>query len=323
MIFVPFLDRMSGQYETIRHNAAETTLRGFDRKSYPPPELFGVRLPVNLLVFNQCKTQRDVYLYVIGKKMPESWERYSGRVIHTLYQEIFKKILEIVRQSSIDSLDLDRTLTNEKENIMKKAIAKHRDVLREIRVIYQSTELEALQNKLKSDIDKILSYEKALSVALIDFEISNLFNQQSGDPLLQKTLALSMGENFKAPMLGFTNPVSPDFRYKNDVVGDIKTGLWKEYYFHTITAYALAIEAHTKSAVNCGIVLHVDIRNDRLVPIHEKASFEVIDDFKRKRFLVLRDEKLRVAREKVDPGLPSISDDCEGCGFRGTCWGNP
>jgi CRISPR/Cas system-associated exonuclease Cas4 (RecB family) len=322
MIFVPFLDKISSQYETIRHDSVEITLRGFESKSYPPPELFGVHLPVNLLVFNQCKTQRDVYLYVTGQKIPESWERYSGRVIHTLYQEIFKKILEIVRTNSIDSLDLDCTLTSEKGNIIRKTIAKHQAVRRKLEHIYPRTELETLENKLKSDMDKIFSYEKTLSVALIEFEISNLFDQQSGDPLLQKTLALSIGENFKAPMLGFTSPVSPDFRYKNDVVGDIKSGLWKDYYYHTITAYALAIEAHTKSAVNCGIVLHVDIKDNRVVPIHEHASFEVIDDIKRKRFLFLRDEKLRIAKEKLDPGLPTSSNDCEGCGFCRTCWGS-
>jgi CRISPR/Cas system-associated exonuclease Cas4 (RecB family) len=324
MIFVRFLDRMTNQYESIRHHAERITLRGYERVSYPAPELLGFRLPVNLLAFNLCKTQRDVYLHVTGQSMPETWERYCGRVMHTLYQEIWKKILEVVSAKTIRSLDLDSSLTGSKEEIIESAFGKHQDVFERVEEKYNTTELRRdlvrLQAKLGSSMDKIFSYEKTLTSALVNFELSSLFNQSPGNPLFQKTLALSIGESYNAQMLGFTNPVTPDFRYRNDVVGDIKTGPWQDYYYHTITAYALAVEAHTKSAVDCGIVLHVDIRPSRKVPIHEHASFEVIDDYKRKRFLTIRDEKLRIAKEKVDPGRPDSPNDCEGCGFYDFCW---
>lgn len=326
MIFVRFLDRMTNQYESIRHHTERITLRGYDRISYPAPELLGFRLPVNLLAFNLCKTQRDVYLHVTGHRMPETWERYRGRVIHTFYQEIWKKILETVRTSTISSLDLDSNLTSLKEETMNSAFRKHREVFQRVEEKYDTAELRRelgrLQTELRSIMEKIFSYEKTLTSALINFELSSLLNQSPGNPLFQKTLALSIGESFNALMLGFTNPVTPDFRYRNDVVGDIKTGPWQDYYYHTITAYALAVEAHTKSAVNCGIVLHADVRSDRTVPIHENTSFEVIDDFKRKRFLTIRDEKLRIAKEKVDPGRPDSPSECEGCGFYDFCWGN-
>jgi len=310
---------MTNQYKSTKDHIPSIKLRGYERVGYPAPELFGVRLPVNLLTFNLCKTQRDVFLHVTGHSMPETWERYYGRVIHTLYQEILSNILKIVGANSIGSLDLGSSLTNLRNTILASSLRKHRDVLKKVKALFESSELETLQAKLKSDMEKIFCYEKGLSSALVNFELSSLYNQSSGNPLFQKTFALSAGESYNAHVLGFTNPVTPDFRYKNDVVGDIKTGPWRDYYYHTLTAYALSIEAHTRSPVDCGIILHVQIL-DRTVPIHELARFEVIDDFKRKRFLMIRDEKLRVAKEKVDPGRPVSSKECEGCGFYNHCW---
>lgn len=321
MIFVPFLDRTTNQLETLRKTANEIAYRGYEKKTYPPPEIFGTRLPVNLIAYNFCKTQRDVYLYVTDRELPESWERYRGRVIHSLYQEILKNIVDKIRSGSIGTLNLDAELVGLYETIVNSVLRKHRSIHNRLNAIYSNEELEPLQSQLKSEMEKIFLYEKSLSSALINFEISRLFNQSSGDSLFQKAFSLSMGQNFDAPKLGFTSPVSPDFIYKNNVVGDIKIGPWRDYYYHTIAAYALAIEFYTKSAVDCGIVLHVDTERPRPVPIHEKTSFELIDDSKRRKFLTIRDQKLLIARYKRDPGLPENPDGCDGCGYYSICWG--
>ena len=320
MIFVPFLDRTTNQLETLRRSTNNIRYRGYEKKTYPPPEIFGTRLPVNLIAYNLCKTQRDVYLYVTGHELPESWERYRGRVIHSLYQEILKNIVEKLRSGSISTLNLDAELDGLQETIVNNVLREHRSIYNRLNAIYTNEQLQNLHSRLKSEMEKIFLYEKSLSSALVNFEISRLFNQSSGDSLFQKAFSLSIGQSFDAPKLGFTSPVSPDFIYKNNVVGDIKAGPWRDYYYDTITAYALAIEFHMKSAVDCGIVLHVDVERLRPVPIYERTSFELIDDSKRRKFLAIRDQKLLIAKYQKDPGRPEDSDECSGCGYRSICW---
>jgi CRISPR/Cas system-associated exonuclease Cas4 (RecB family) len=321
MIFIPFLDRMTNQLETIRDTTMNIKYRGYEKITYPPPDIFGIRLPVNLIAYNQCKTQRDVFLFVTGQRPPESWDRYRGRVIHSLYEEIWRCIAEKVRAGSIDSLDLYGDLDESRNNIVNSVLRKHRSIHNRLRTNYEEEDFEKLKGKLLEDIEKVFSFERNLATALVNFEISRLFSQPSGDPLFSKVFCLSLNQNFSAPNLGFSNPVTPDFLYRNNIVGDIKIGPWKDYYYHTITAYALAIEYHTRSSVNCGVVLHVDLERPRSNPIHEATSFEPIDDSMRKKFLMIRDQKLLIARKKIDPGLPENQGNCAGCGYNQICWG--
>jgi CRISPR-associated protein Cas4/Csa1 subtype I-A len=319
MIFIPFLDQTTNQLEAIRE-CATIQYRGYQSLTYPQPELIGIKLPVNLIAYNFCSNQRDVYLYAIGKKMPESFDRYRGRMIHSLYQEIWNSILKKIASTSISDLNLDKALRKNRTNILKKVRSKHKSIYRILEEGLGEENLSSLQSSLEKEMEKIYSYEIRLAAALVDFELSRALNQSVGEAFFQRIFALSINPNFHAPKLGFSSPITPDFVYKNNVVGDIKIGPWQDYYYHTITAYALAIEYHTRMPVNCGIVLHVNLDDSRHVPIHENVTFERIDDSMRKKFLMIRDQKLLIMLSKKDPGIPKDPDNCEECGYYKICW---
>ena len=320
MFFIPILDRTTNQLGTLAQNKLEIILRGYERKSYPNSDLLGTHLPVNLLAYNFCKTQRDVYLYITGEVLPESWDRYQGRVVHYFYEIIYNKIREIITTSSIDKINIFDSLLTERDSLKQNAIKKYSGVYNKVKGMYGTGDLKKKNDDLAENLDKIFRFEVSLCSSLVNFEISRLYNQTGGDSLLQKAAALHVGQQFAASPLGFSDPVSPDFIYKQ-AVGDVKTGEWQEYYQHTIAAYALAVENHLREDVNCGVILHVNLDQSRKVPICEKTEFINIDDTIRRKFLIIRDQKLYIAKYHNDPGLPEDDSGCVGCNYHEKCWG--
>lgn len=66
----------------------------------------------------------------------------------------------------------------------------------------------------------------------------------------------------------------------------------------------------------------MEMVDSRPFPIHEGARIDILDDPRRERFLLVRNRKLQIIAEKIDPGLPPSPRECDSsCDYHKHCWG--
>jgi len=132
----------------------------------------------------------------------------------------------------------------------------------------------------------------------------------------------SIEPTYRAELLGFSTPVTPDFVYSGKAIGDIKTGNWHEFKRLSFTGYALAYECDRHLDMNSGLIHQVLFKDSLRVPLHYNTKIEPITNELRTQFANRRDAKLEVLRNGKDPGKPDrkICEQNE-CPFIPHCWG--
>lgn len=293
---------------------ADITLRGYTLPTWADPEWS--RLPVYALAYAFCPTSRDIYLeWVENKERPPTWERYQGRVIDELYKLIHLKCQEYASHTPPRSFDLYAHLTSIQDQILDEAKSCHRDALERVITPLSRRQIEAFDQGLK----KIVRFEAEITSAFMDFEIAKL---QSATPnsIFSEYFDFNTNFHLRAKNQGFTLPATPDFVFRHEVVGDIKSNHWQTFFEYTVVAYALAYEEHTHKDMNYGAILHVQLLRSRGVPAHYEADIIYLDDSKRNRFLAIRNRKLQIVADRIDPGKPDNDSGCAGCSFYSECW---
>lgn len=309
------------EQETIREQGKEANtilLRGYNPKMWVRPELMEVKLPVNAIAYNLCITGRDLYLERIkGFKSPETWERYTGRLIDSVYK-ISHELCEayVLRQTNIKS-NLETYLVKNQNKIINQAKVEHSPVLSKM----SPQPNQSLVRSFDGTLRKIVRSEGRIASALIDFEIGRV---EGATPkgIFDEYLGFNTNVVLRSPHLGFTGKVSPDFIYRHEVIGDIKTGTWQEFFMYTAIAYALAYEEHTRRDMNYGTILYPEFPRNQRIPVYHHTSIEFLSDPMRLAFKAVRDRKLQIIHDKEDPGKPNSKDKCDpGCPFLSYCWG--
>lgn len=296
---------------------ASITLRGNDYKTWIASELSEIQLPVNALAYASCPTFRDIYLEVVrGETRPPTWDRYKGRVIDEIYKNIHKTSSAYMESCQTKDCDLYSHLISKQDDLINEAKSEHKSSFDSIDPKPEATEVEEFSRAL----GKIVKFEAEITSAILDFEIAHL---RSANPKRVFDEYFNFNTDFAltAKHQGFTSPSTPDFIFRNTIIGDIKSGEWQDSHIYTLVAYALAYEEHTGRPMNCGVILHVELPSSRLVPAHYYTSIEQLSDYHRKRFLLMRDRKLQIIKDKVDPGKPNDPTNCRGCAFQQKCWG--
>jgi CRISPR/Cas system-associated exonuclease Cas4 (RecB family) len=315
MHFITLLyDRTLRRYPT----APNVMLRGNNPLTWVAPELHDVQLPVNAIAYASCPTSRDIYWEAVqGKSRPATWSRYQGRVI----DEVYKNIHQICRQYTSNcrarNCDLYAHLTSQQDSIISQAKSKFRADFKAITSKPQGTEIQEFDAALR----KITKFEAEITSSLVNFEIARL---RSANPrrIFDEFFDFNTDFALTAKHQGFGETSVPDFIFRNAIIGDIKMGTWHDFFVNTVVAYALAYEEHTGRPMNFGAILHVELSLSRLVPTHYRASIEPLDDYRRKRFLAIRDRKLQIVKEGKDPGIPDNKERCDlECPFIRDCWG--
>jgi CRISPR/Cas system-associated exonuclease Cas4 (RecB family) len=124
--------------------------------------------------------------------------------------------------------------------------------------------------------------------------------------------------------LGLTQPVTPDFLYADRIIGDIKTGKFDEDTFlMTCAAYALAFEAEYRRNIDFGVILHIEFSSKHPFPIYQGSRLYEIDDGVRRKFTILRDQKLDVLVKRIEPPVQQDEPRCRLCRFYSKCWEKP
>jgi CRISPR-associated protein Csa1 len=295
----------------------DITLRGNDPRTWIAPELYDVQLPVNAIAYAYCPTFRDIYLEVIeGKQRLPTWGRYQGKVIDEVYKSIHRVCEQYTSSCETKSCDLYAHLISQQDTIVEQAKRKYKTDFEAISLKPLETEVQQFDTALR----KIVKFEAEITSSIIDFEIARL---ESANPrkIFQDSFDFNTDFALTTKHHGFGTPSIPDFIFRNTIIGDIKTGPWQDFFLNTVIAYALAYEEHSGIPMNFGAILHVELPQSRLVPTHYRVTIEKLDDYHRKRFLAIRDRKLQIIKDKIDPGKPEDKTKCKGCSFEETCWG--
>jgi len=314
MHFIALLyDRTPG----ISSAEASITLRGNDHKTWIASELGEIQLPVNALAYASCPTFRDIYLEAVkGETRPPTWDRYKGRVIDEIYKNIHKTCEEYASSCRARNCDLYTHLISQQDGLIDQAKRKYKAAFDSTETKPEGTEVEEFDRALH----KIVKFEAEITSSILDFEIAHLESANPGK-IFSDFFDFNTDFALTAKHQGFTIPSIPDFIFRNSIIGDIKSGEWHDFFIYTLVAYALAYEEHTGRPMNCGVILHVELPTSRRVPAHYHTTIEQLSDYHRKRFLTIRDRKLQIIKDGIDPGKPDDATNCGGCAFHRTCWG--
>lgn len=307
----------SNQQEILKQQRSDIRLRGYDASTWVKPELSDIKLPVNVIAYNLCPTARDLYFERVRRiTSPQSWERYEGKVIDYTYKAVHRKCEEYVIKQQRAEFSLALYIARNHKRIIECARQKHARELSRIIPSPRQNKFRALEGVLK----KIIKSEASLASGLINFEVGRTA-EANVKGIFDEYLDFNTDLVLKSPHLGFGEKATPDFLYRHEVIGDIKTGRWQEFYIHTAVAYALAYEEHTKRDMNYGVILHAQFPSRKNIPIYPHVSIEFIDDRLRHAFIAIRDRKLQIIKEGEDPGKPESRDKCDtGCPFLQRCW---
>lgn len=276
-------------------------------------------LPINEIVSDYCPTNRYSYLkkYVAETKIQLTWEAFKGRVIDNLYKELFNEFSSYSEKTALKNY----SIRDELEKFKNKSLENIKNEIDKAKTkMMKPPETKEVEKFLKN-INKLLQFEIELCAAIVDHKIS-----MKKDINLKSEIKLLFPFIFKtkirAPDLGFSEGLEPDFIYKLLAVGEIKTGEWREFYNLSCAAYALAYEFEHKRDLDLGVVLYPIFDDKRTVPLYYNSEISIIYDRYRKTVLTLRDKKVGLMKEKRDPGVPESKDECpKGCGYLNYCWG--
>ena len=319
MHFVAHL--FAGQLDALRQEKSRSgsiRLRGYDAATWVKPELFDIKLPVNAIAYNLCPTSRDLYLErVEGSRAPQTWERYTGKVIDSTYKAIHRKCEEYFFKHASLKCSLPQYLARSKKRIIEYAKNEHAQDFNNIRPIPNQSRIRQLEDTLK----KIIMSETSLASSLLDVEVSKI-DGANAKGIFEEYLSFNTDLVLKSLHLGFSEKATPDFVYRHEVMGDIKTGKWYEFFLYTAIAYVLAYEDHTRKDIDYGVILHPEFPRRKKIPIYGHTNIRFIDDRLRHAFIAIRDRKLQIIKEGKDPGKPDSKDKCDSeCPFVQECWG--
>jgi CRISPR-associated protein Csa1 len=168
---------------------------------------------------------------------------------------------------------------------------------------------------------KVVRMESEITSAFIDYIIATNL-EVNLDSEFSRIFPFQQEISLNATPLGLTAPVRPDFVYKRGedvIIGEIKTGEPKEFHKLGVAAYAMAYEYEEEVPVNFGFVLNITFTEHRNVPIYKGSEAFVISEKYRRAFLELRDQKLNIIKNEIEPQRASNQNICNDCAYSNLC----
>lgn len=309
------------RYNRSRGQDPAVELRGYNTATWVPPEyqFHGVALAINRLAYSPCKSYRDLYFELVqGIPRPPTWPRVVGRAVDAIYQRVHEVARRYCHSSQPSDFDLVEFLAGEGPALVERVL---KEELRNIETIQPKPPGAKDQTRLRRSLEKIVRFEARQISFTIEREMARVMQQRPGE-IFDQHFDFNVQFNVESRKLGFASPSTADFFYHQAVLGDIKVGEWQSYYDYTMVAYALAYEEEQEADLNLGAILLVQCPPNRRVPSHQGSCLEFLDDARRKRFLIIRDRKLEIIANRIDPGRAEREEDCDrNCPYWERCWG--
>jgi len=285
-----------------------------------PPELLDFAISAGDMAFDVCPTNRNLYLSEIEKvKLPANSSKVLGKAVESLYFRIYDIVThhvhEFAESKEYAKINPWDAIQGQNPDLVTRSIQEAKSKCRA--EDFAITDVGALGEKLK----KILDFEAHLSTSLVHNQLSRMEDHRV-KAFYDDLMHFSIEPTYRAELLGFSTPVTPDFVYSGKAIGDIKTGNWHEFKRLSFTGYALAYECDRHLDMNSGLIHQVLFKDSLRVPLHYNTKIEPITNELRAQFVNRRDAKLEVLRNGKDPGKPDrkICEQNE-CPFIPHCWG--
>ena len=271
---------------------------------------------------NYCPTDRDVYLYAVGRSrnLQHTWLSLAGKYyedfLFAFHRYSKAQVARRSNESDNSSYDLYVSLTRHYRRKIKK-ITNALETLRSNYSFINAVRLQEIQTLLR----KLGRFEAIATCYLLDLTISRAgagvnLRRQFGYLF---PLELEYELDSIDTDLGLTPAAKPDFIFDRRIIGDIKSGQYKDFWKITLAAYALAYESATGRDMNFGLIYHVADKRRFYVPDYNKTTILLISNELRLAFAEQRNRKFEVYTNQIDQGLADRQIFCKNCIYFREC----
>lgn len=289
-----------------REQVVADELRGWSWHDSPvAPPYPSVALGVYEVAGKYCSTGRDIWLRKVQKLQREpNTLMVEGRLLHSVMARIIYAAKRAIWTRGVDQLaEICQSLADFDEEWLRNEWTR-------LRI---KPDWESLVRKAKA----IWSYEAAIIASRIR-EASSRQPFANEDSIVSAALPVIIEQKLNGFLLGLSKHLSMDaYQSAEPLILELKFGERQDFHKLQVTGYALAAESLYEYPLNLGCIVYPSfIKGDKLKV--EKEYFLISEEL-RQEFLDLRDERMRMVFEEIDPGL---MDECpHSCPFFGDCHG--
>ena len=295
-----------GLLPEVRRQPVADELRGWNWDRPPLKPIYAERLGVYEVAGKYCPSGRDLYLRrVRGMRAEATRGMREGRVLHEAVAELITRAKRLIYLHGAGCVPhLAR---------MSDPFDRHADG--DFLPQGEAPGPEQEDGYLLHRKEKIL---RAFETRRIVERVEDVLARQpfaGPDALASLALPVNVEVKLDGRYLGLSEHLSADaIAAREAMVLDLKFGPREPFHRLTTTGYALVLEALYETPVDVGCVVYVRFVDGRIVV---ERDFHVIGDEQRQMFVEERDEKMRLAAEEIDPGLPGRCPSS--CPYLGTC----
>jgi len=291
--------------------------RGYLTNSKVPSDLNKEEwfLPINSIAYDYCPTNRYLYYTKIEKKRPKlTWQSYKGSVIDELLPKIYHNAKKYINEVNINDINIPNGLISESFELTNEYI----DAIDERE--FMTVPSESQKAHFKNYLSYIIKYEGLIASAILAHRIVNNFRIN-----LSADYDILFPFVFKLKINGYGLGIYPeaeiDFILNQNLLGEIKSDQWHEFYKVGLAAYALAYEFERNQNINLGFIICPTYERRRKLPIYNNtAKLVVIEESWRKAFITKRNIRLQIMKNGEELPIPENDDVCKTCGFYEECW---
>jgi CRISPR-associated protein Csa1 len=274
-------------------------LRGWHYSDCPVKPVVSGSLSVSTIASDFCPTARDLYLrYIEGFEAIPSPPMVRGTLYHGTLEAVVTTAKKLVYDGITPDLNFGRAFDGQGGAVIDGLIADERESIEMAEV--RSEELQ----QIRSNMMKLWNSEACqISAAVISVLSSS--PHINSDSLVAHAIPLTIEHRIDGSHIGLSRGLSIDaFQSLRPMIMEMKTGKEQEFHRLTLAGYALAFESAFERAVDFGMLAYLRFIEDRPVPYVIRRVYP-IDDELRLQFLQMRDRKLEIISQQLDPGLPS------------------
>lgn len=322
---IALLDKIEAPTQSFADEVAAITYRGrrpVKDEIRLPAKYDGIDLPVNLVANNYCPTDRDVYLHSTGRggNHHSTWASLSGRYYEGFLFDFHNyskaQVTKRGKERDNSSYDLYKSLTRHYRSKIKNIIS-DLQALKATHKFIKDVRLQEIEPLLK----KLGRFETIATCYLLDLTVARAGASVNLSRQFAYLFPLDLRYEIDsiASDLGLTTAAQPDFVFDRRIIGDIKSGQYKEFWKITLAAYALAYESATGRDMNFGLIYHVFDKRRFNVPDHNRTTILLISNELRLAFVKQRNRKFEIFSSHSDPGLADRQRDCKNCVYFKEC----
>lgn len=256
-------------------------------------------MSVSTIASDFCPTSRDLYLrYIEGFEAIPSPPMVCGTLYHGTLEAVVTTAKKLVYEGINPDLNFGRALDDQGSSVIDGLIADERESIGMAGL--GPEELEQIRRNMMK-----LWNSEACQISAAVISVLSSSPHMNSDSLVAHAIPLTIEHRIDGSRIGLSRGLSIDaFQSLHPMIMEMKTGKEQEFHRLTLAGYALAFESAFERAVDFGMLAYPRFIEDRPVPYVIRRVYPIGDEL-RLQFLQMRDRKLEIISQQLDPGLPS------------------